>query len=153
MFDMPGVKVVRSHSPFLKRQIVRAPVGDNEHAIYMKAVDWAYKKKNIVIYFDEICEHTNARVLPKQIARAIKMGRGRNVGVWIGSQRPKDIPSPVFTEAEHFFLGRLSYEDDRKKVVRFTTDGLGEYMETLRGFDNLYYNLLLDQGVMMRDTG
>jgi hypothetical protein len=149
-FTIPGVPIVRSYSPFLKRQILRAPINDNENDVYLNAVKRAFRRGNIIIYFDEILYHTNTRTLPREIKIAVRMGRSKNVGVWTGSQSPCYIPNDIFTQSEHFFLNRLTYEGDRKKVLRFTDERLEPYLSSLRGWDSLYYNIVKDDVLLMR---
>jgi hypothetical protein len=63
----------------------------------------------------------------------------------MGSQRPKDVPSAIFTESEHFFIFRLTFEADRDKVASFTSDAIGERIAKLRGHECVYYNVLTDE--------
>lgn len=78
------------------------------------------------------------------------MGRSKQVGVWIGSQSPNYIPNDVFTQTEHFFLNRLTYEGDRKKVLRFTDERIGPYLASLRGWDSIYYGIVKENIIIMR---
>lgn len=154
---MSNVPVVGAFRHSQKRQIIRIPIKDDEdeNAGYYRAIDQAYKrtvsdKQPCVLYLDELLYHTNPRRLPAPLARAIRMGRSKGFAVWSASQRPMEIPGSVFTEAEHFFIGRLQYDADRDKVARFTDSRLKGVLATLRGYDSLYYNVIDDTAILMR---
>lgn len=85
----------------------------------------------MVIYGDEATLLTRPTILEPTLGKAIRTGRERGVAVWLSSQRPKNIPSEVFTESEHFFVFQLTYEDDFRKVASFTGDRMWEHAETV----------------------
>jgi hypothetical protein len=58
----------------------------------------------------------------------------------MGSQRPKKIPSEVYTESEHFFVFKLRYKPDRQRVVEATSDAVGALIDTLQGHEFVYFN-------------
>jgi hypothetical protein len=94
-----------------------------------------------VVYVDEVADlASSSRVLSRQLSRAIREGREVGIRVWSATQRPADIPSVIFTEADHIWTFYLSYEGDREKVQRFTTDGMADRIDLLRGHDSWYFS-------------
>lgn len=139
---IPGVKIVKSWNKRLDRQIVRPPNPATEMYEYYKSIMGAWQRKNIIIYVDELTlVNPNAVRLSNVLARAIRTGRERKVGVWIGSQRPKQIPSSVFTETDHIYAFRLSYKADRDKVGEFTSDKTRLQLDSVKGHDFVYYRV------------
>jgi hypothetical protein len=140
---MNNVPVRTDYNEHDARQIVRYPDLDDTWSHPMRR---ALAKKNVVVYVDEmtlINEGYGYRLHPV-LGRIIRTGRETNVSAWIGSQRPKDIPSAVFTEAEHFFVFQLNWDDDRKKVVSFTSSKIRPVLDSLRAHEFVYYNVLED---------
>jgi len=114
----------------------------------------AWKRGNTIIYIDELtlANPQRTRLLPA-FGRAIRTGRERKVSVWCGSQRPKDIPSNVFTETENFYIFRLVWDDDRKKVGSFTSNLMYKRQALLRGHDFLYYNVVSERHLYVKQDG
>jgi DNA helicase HerA-like ATPase len=135
-----GVKIRGTFAKRDARQIIRAPFPAEDYETPLLA---AYHDRNRVVYVDEttLVNTAGSRLSPA-LGRVIRTGRELGVGCWLGSQRPKDIPSAVFTEAEHFFVFQLTWEEDRKKVGAFTTDKVLDLIGTLRGHEFVYYNVL-----------
>ena len=46
--------------------------------------------------------------------------RGLNTGVWLNSQRPRNIPVSIRSEAWRWYIFALGYEEDEKEVVRYS---------------------------------
>jgi hypothetical protein len=140
---MKDVPIRNEYNERDSRQIVRYPDLGDEWSHPMRR---ALAKKNVVVYVDEMTlvnEGYGYRLHP-MLGRIIRTGRETNVSAWVGSQRPKDIPSAVFTEAEHFFIFQLNWADDRKKVVSFTSDKIGPVLSSLKAHEFVYYNVLND---------
>lgn len=149
-FTLGDAPIVRSFNPKLERQIIRVPLGAGEEELWDSAIWAAWDRGNGILYVDETTLLTPARVIRPSLGAAIRTGRSRGLGVWCGSQRPKDIPSAIFTEAEHFFLFQLTFEADREKVVSFTSPVIEDALSSLRGHDFIYWNILEDRGTYVR---
>lgn len=104
-------------------------------------IDAAWTAGGTVIYVDETTLITPARTLLPALGKAIRTGRERMVGVWCASQRPKELPSAIFTESEHIFTFCLSYSKDRDKVREFTSDGYGDAIDGLDGHRFAHYDV------------
>jgi DNA helicase HerA-like ATPase len=150
--ELPGVPINRSFKPKQPRQIIRVPdIEGAEIALWQLEILRIWQGHNRVIYIDELLDvvPSNRRLGPG-LGRAIRTGRSRGVGVWAGSQRPSDIPSQVFTEAEHFFNFQLSFARDREKIASFTDDSLLPFLEGTHGHDLTYYNVLEQRIAVIR---
>src|SRR5581483_6271498 len=104
-FRMGSVPFSKTYVPSRARQIIRPNI-ETEADEWEHSIRAVYNRKNTLLYVDELTlvnERYGFRLSP-ELGRAIRTGRERNNGVWCGSQRPKDIPSAVFTESEHFFI-------------------------------------------------
>lgn len=133
------------------KQILRVEPGEHELAEWSDNIEEIWRKGDRILVIDEgTLVNPSVRRLTPALGKAIRTGRSRNLGVWFGSQRPKDIPSAVFTEAEHFFLFRLTWKGDRDKVLTFTSDALEKPHASLRGHDFIYYNVSTDDAYVLR---
>lgn len=124
-WEFPGYRLVEDYDPDprLIRQVFR-PVDDEEE-------DWADAKRFLeevwragatvptVVYIDELTRLTTPHRTPRIIRDFVRLGRQNGFGLWSASQRPKDVPSLFFTEAEHWFVFDLRYSADRMKCVGF----------------------------------
>lgn len=141
-----GVSIVPEYVSYYKKQVIRNSQGNIvEEDAYRNALLQAWRRKNCIIYVDEATLVTRPRPILPEYGRVIRTGRERNVGIWSATQRPADIPSVLFTECEHIFCFQLTFDDDRKKVIRFTGDKAGKILRGLRGHDFCYYNVLDDE--------
>lgn len=155
-FEIPIVDRFDKRRP---QQIIRVDPGANELVEWDEAIYDVWRAGDHILYVDEATlVLPGPRTILPELGRAIRTGRERNVGVWIGSQRPKELPSVVFTEAEHFLLFRLQFEPDIVKVCEFTSPAVWpKYMEIKRAgrsrkHDFLYYNVDDDRLVSVRAT-
>ena len=156
------VPVVTSFAKRKRQQIVRAPAnlsGIGEQEFWNEQFYEVWRAGGRILYVDEVTLiNPSPRILLPEYSRCIKTGRERGVGVWSGSQRPKDIPSAVFTEAEHFAIFRLQWSSDRHKVAEFTADEIGTHLANLRRggeetkHDWIYYNVNADKIVRVYAT-
>lgn len=141
-FTMDGVRVLSSFRRSEERQIVRPRWGNNAAEVFDEAMVNAYRSGNIVVYLDETTMHTRASSLNPTLAMLIRLGRERGIGTWCASQRPKNIPSAVFTEAEHIISFPLNFRPDREKIESFTADGVADAISGLEGHDFVYYRVI-----------
>lgn len=145
-----------------REQIVRAPAsltGADEAWFWDEQFYNVWKDGGRLLYVDEVTlVNPSTRILLPEYSRCIKTGRERGVGVWNGSQRPKDIPSAVFTEAEHFAIFRLQWSADRDKVASFTSDHIARHLAQLQRegrpakHDWVYFNVNDDAIVRVYGT-
>lgn len=89
--------------------------------IFKKLLDSSSKKKQRprIIYIDEIYHIGYGAGFPVWLPRAITTARQRGLSFWIASQRPRNIPMPVMTEASRIYVFYLNKEDDIKYIASF----------------------------------
>jgi hypothetical protein len=110
--------------PTIVRQVFRprddADDGWTDLIAYLSDV-WAYDVPTVV-YIDELTSVTTPRRAPRVLSTLVRLGRQRGFGTWFSTQRPKDVPSLFFTEAEHWCIFDLITQDDRDKVAGYMGD-------------------------------
>lgn len=102
------------------------------HEYYAEAFRKAFMAGNTRVYIDELYDVIRNEQTPPTYLRALYT-RGRqtikdkngaitsgNMGAFACSQRPARIPLFTLTESSHFFIFRLTNEDDRKRVAQYT---------------------------------
>lgn len=99
---------------------------------------WAYSRGNLTLYIDEILplvtRLSGAVWQSSDMAQVIQMGRTRNVGLWISTQRPARIPINVITESEHDFIFNLRNKADRERMAEYTDEVTMTRRPTGHGF-------------------
>ena len=139
------LRKIKTHEDYRIRLV------DDMEAI-ITVLNAAYQYGNCVIYIDEVTATIPPSTKPPAIFVDIwTRGRSRNIGAWSNTQRPSQVPLVFYSEAEHFFVFRLTLEADRKrmadmvgkKVLAPPTDKNGFFYYDLNG-DNLTYYKRLD---------
>ncbi|WP_322510718.1 type IV secretory system conjugative DNA transfer family protein [Chloroflexus sp.] len=83
----------------------------------------AWRRKNILVYVDELASVTEIFPLSTQILEEIaRTGRERKVGLWVAMQRPRWVPRIFLTEAEVMFIFQLRSAEDRQYVAGYAGD-------------------------------
>ncbi|MGN6756014.1 MAG: hypothetical protein ACTHMJ_06450 [Thermomicrobiales bacterium] len=142
------VKTVYKFNPKLDRQILRAPMGligdpdGGEYDHYQREILRAFMTPGErVIYADEVADISKStQRMSLGYNRVLRLGRGRNVTGWSGTQRPSFIPAVVYTESTHFFVFELLSENDRKKVASFTDDRIRPLFKELKEYECIYWS-------------
>lgn len=76
---------------------------------------------NVVYYVDETRAVTGDSTDPPEgLSAVVQMGRERNVGCWIATQRPKRIPLNLLSECDHYFVFHLGHPADRALMAELT---------------------------------
>lgn len=97
-----------------------------------------------MVYIDEVNAIIPPRSNPPKVFVDIwQRGREKRIGGWAATQRPVSIPILFMTEAVHFFIFRLTSENDRKIVAGYTRPVLKEPVKDEHGF--YYYNVIKDK--------
>ncbi len=139
---------VNAFNPKLKVQIIH-PIEWNE-AMDRFARD-IMKEGNVIIYFDEITQLVNVHSVPKWFKILWTQGRSINVGAWAGSQRPVQIPEDVKSQAEVWFVFRLSKKSDREVVEGYIpTEEVPEMVDKALPYRYFwYYEDSMDRPVLV----
>ena len=149
-FKMEGVPVIKSFNKRIERQIIRLPPGEDLIGDWDDVCMQVLREGNRTLYIDETTLVTRPANIGRGLGAAIRLGREKHVGVWCGSQRPKDIPSAIFTESEHFYVGRLTFEADRDKVEAFTSSAIRAPLDRVRGHGFVYYGVESEEILYVR---
>lgn len=77
------------------------------------------RKKPFIIYIDEALYLAKTGHV-QALSQLAVTGRELRVGLWVASQRPKNIPVEVRSEAWRWYIFYLAYQDDEKEVMRYS---------------------------------
>jgi hypothetical protein len=150
---IPGVEIVETYNPRLKRQIIYEPEGTSEQSAWEAQCKLLYESRiPQIVYLDEVTAMSPAKNMPFYLGKMIRLGRGRGLGVWSASQRPVDVPNALLTESTHYFVGFLNYPPDIDKIVSMTTPRLREFIPT-DFYAFIYYNKRTRSLIRITPTG
>jgi len=96
----------------------------------------AYLKGNVTVYVDEAYAVTKMQTIPFYYKACLTRGRGKGIETWTSSQRPSSIPSFLLTESENFYIFRLRFPPDVKKMELMT----GFEESEIRRLPKRYFN-------------
>ncbi len=120
---LPDIPVTTSFDASLPRQIVCIPDTFARDEAKWQAWDTVqraiFRAGNCIIYYDEltaIAPGTNARAPFTEI---VTQGRKRNIGVWVGMQRPRGVARIALSQAEHFLALSTTDPEDRTYIGEF----------------------------------
>jgi ABC-type dipeptide/oligopeptide/nickel transport system ATPase component len=85
---------------------------------YDKVFRWVFERQNTTLYVDEIGAAVNGPNSPPYYGGCITRGRELNIRVISGTQRPSRIPINLLSEADHYVMYSLQWEDDRKRMAQ-----------------------------------
>jgi hypothetical protein len=124
----PGYRVIKKMSDLDKvdpvedpKIIFRPSLDDMDNISRLdRFFAWVYDRGNTTCYVDEVFGVTKGQQLPRMYGACLTRGREFSVEMWSASQRPKDIPSVVMSEAEHVYAFRLRMPQDRVRIEDLT---------------------------------
>lgn len=93
---------------------------------------------NVVLIVDEIARHCGIASIPRYFDYCIRMGRSRNIGMVLCTQRPNIVHNNVLSEAEHFFLFQQTHPNDRAKLKGVIGEP-AELLNSIGRFEWVYY--------------
>ena len=93
------------------------PPANNEWGQYIERF---LALRDATLYIDEMYAIADDKTSKDVIRAALTRGREFGLGVWGATQRPKQVPLFMFTEAEWVLVWRLNDIEDRKRVVQLT---------------------------------
>jgi len=102
------------------------------------------KPRPRTLYIDEIYHIGYGISFPNQLPRAITTARQRKLSFVIATQRPRQIPMPVLSEASKIIVFYLSKFDDRKVISQFVRKDPKEMMRELEAQEDDYSFLVID---------
>lgn len=120
------------------RARVIPPIADDLEEYYEDIFKLAYSAGGIVVYVDEVYAVIPPGSKPgKWFTALYTQGRTREVGVVACSQRPTWIPIFCMSEAQHYFVFRLNFPDDRDRIAK--TAGMTELTRPIYDPHGFYY--------------
>jgi hypothetical protein len=115
------------------RTLVRAPIGPGAEEEWDRAYLAVLNAGNATLYIDEVYGVIEGRPSPYLVAIWTR-GRELGIGAYAASQRPAWVPIVMMSEAEHFFIFRLTVGDDRRRVAEFLGPDAMEVIRDEHGF-------------------
>lgn len=103
---------------------------------YNEFFKWCYKRRNTVVWIDEVMSVATATSYPEFLKAILTRGRQLHVACWALTQRPSGIPIIVMSEATHLFVFDLNMPVDREKMAFVTGDPT---LLNKPGFRNFWY--------------
>ncbi len=89
---------------------VPAPLRGSYEGIF----HWCYRLENVTVYIDEMYGTAPGTDPGPWLNALYTRGAEMGIGVWAASQRPRRVPSVMFSESEWKFIFRLPKLDDRR---------------------------------------
>jgi hypothetical protein len=119
-FVIPGAAVRYKYDRRRQHVIYRyAHPGDpGEMQWYNDLILRIFNEGNRLIVVDETHFVTKSNPTSPGIARAMRMGRSKGVGVWLLTQSPTRVPHEMLSQTEHLFIFHLQHAGDQERVVQ-----------------------------------
>ncbi len=111
-------------------------------------------KVNTTVYVDEAYAVTDGQELPFYYKAALTRGRSIGLETWSASQRPKDIPQFLMSEAEnkYFFFLEMPQDKERVRKMAGITDATIESLSMDR-HEFIYRNMQHTTGKLTLKKG
>jgi len=90
---------------------------ENQHYQFARCMSDSFKKRNRIIFADELFWLTKHLGMQRRTDHIHTQGRGLGVGLWVCSQRPRDIPMNAYSQAEHIFMSNDRDVEARKRYA------------------------------------
>lgn len=127
-------------------KVIYRPIGltqDELYADFNTLCDYLREVGNTTLILDEAMRVTTSSYIPPSLDILIREGREvMKVGVWAFSQRPIEIHPHLMSEAQHFFIFKLTLDQDIKKVERGGVGPLVKEAATLKPLEYIYHSML-----------
>lgn len=82
---------------------------------FRKAILDSYKRGNRIILADEVFALATELGMKRELKTIWSRGRSMGLGVWAGTQRPREIPLHAYDQAHHLFLAHTPDEGMRER--------------------------------------
>lgn len=131
-------------------KIIYRPVWEEmTEEFYDAFFSWAYRRRNTVVWVDEVMSVApNPHRIPEHAKAILTRGRELNVAMWALTQRPSGIPQVFMSEATHFFVFDLNLPQDREKLVEVT--GAPELYQKPGKYIFWYYHVAGEKAIRAR---
>lgn len=105
----------------------RIRVRESDPRKWLSWLDLIWQLHNVVLYIDEMSLVNPSTNPSLELRKLYQQGRELGVGVHASTQRPRNVPAIMFSEADWIFAFRMSRAEDRKTVADY-----GDEKETMR---------------------
>lgn len=131
-WDKSARRALTNQSPVRAR--VTAPMTDDVSAFWDEVMLECYNSGNVTVYVDELYLISESSK-PSTVLRALyTQGRELGIGTWASTQRPAWVALFAISESEHYFMFRLTLEEDRRRMSSFMTDTVMTPIPDAHGF-------------------
>jgi len=96
-----------------------------------------YKHGHRVVIFDEVLLD---ETVPIGVLYLLRMGRDRDIGVWIATQKPTYLKNDLIDQAQHFFCFNMLWVKDRAKMESILGNNIDIKIKKLRNHEFIYAN-------------
>jgi hypothetical protein len=114
-------------------------IDDEDHEyIFRSVIMDCYKTGNRILDVDELLAAVDLH-LQKYLRAGWTRGRSMGMGLWGGTQKPTDIPTYAYGQAQHLFLGN---DPDKRSTDRFDEIGgfdSGQLKAWVRGLSEFQF--------------
>lgn len=133
-----SVKKIAVYRP--KRFVFRPSERDIANlSLYDDLFAYLYKRGKIFIYVDEVAIIGTANRYPHWLLVCYQLGRSKGITILCCSQRPRRVPVFIFSEAQRFYVFRLTTRQDVQTVSEYAK-GYGDVTLTNPHAFAYYYN-------------
>jgi hypothetical protein len=133
-WDREARTLLQNNEPI--RTLVRAPIGPGAEEEWEKAYLAVLNAGNCTVYVDEVYGVVETARPSPYLTAIWTRGREMGIGAYAASQRPAWVPIVMMSEAEHFFVFRLTVGDDRRRMAEFLGPAV---MEVIQDTHGLFY--------------
>jgi hypothetical protein len=151
----PGYKRVGSiqgvQIPARGYRYVVDPLFDSQATVCRQVLDTVWREKHWTVAIDELYYAVNDLGLVKPINRLLTQGRGENITVVMGEQRPVSSTRFAIAESTHVFSFGLEGRD-LKTVVEATTPRFKPVLESLKRYKYEYGYFNRKRGEVAKGT-
>ena len=143
LINSPGTVLARNPTELLNfmskgggldntsRSILYQPYLADDKEDFNKVCEIIYKFGNFMLVVDEASYYTTGFEIQPFHKEIMMRGRSRGVGIINCSQRPKGCHNLLISEADHFFIFKLTLDDDLKKLKAVIPKKYHKPMETM----------------------
>lgn len=116
---------------------------------YIEAVDpaaqdqffeWVYQRQHTRLFVDEAYAVTGGSNPSFHFQACLSRGRERGISTLVATQRPHRIPLITLSEAEHYWIFRLTLLQDRRRVEEITGITAEEQLD-LKNHEFFYFSV------------
>jgi hypothetical protein len=131
-----GIESLQAGEPARLRVIGPEPDTDEAPEIFWNEIfRVCYFARNLTVYVDELYGVVEpGKMAPTYLQAGYTRGRELGIGVWASTQRPTWVPLFTMSEAEHYFMFRLTLAKDRSTMAAFMTEEVETPISDIHGF-------------------